>query len=180
MMHMKKLLCLIGVALSMLQCTYEQGVDPTSEMFRSDFSLSGTLNGSYWEGNVFDAYVNDIGELIINAQIESSKDGVDIEQITLYIPDFEGVGSYQLSDPGGMYREWCCGDLLLQCSWTHLEYGDSGKVEINTYDAKSRDISGTFQFTASQRKEHDTTSTASFASGLIRFEEGSFRARLSE
>ena len=175
---MKKLLCLVALSLGMLQCTYEEGTGLTAETFRIEFPLSGMLNGRYWEGNVFDAYINETGQLIINAQAESQKDGVDVEQITLYIPEFDGEGTYTLSDPGGMYREWCCGDMLLQCSWTHIEYGDSGKVEISSYDPKSREISGSFQFTASQRKEHDFRSTDT--AGLIRLEEGTFQAVLSE
>ncbi len=170
--------------MSLVQCTYNEGEEPTlEEAQRNEFWLSGTLNGSFWEGRIFDTYVNEAGELILNAQIESLQRSIDIEQITVYVPGFDGIGSYKLEDPGGLYREWCCGDLLLRCSYTHTEFGDSGKVEIDAFDPKTGTLSGQIEFTASQRgdcQEEFSTATDAPTSGLIRFEEGTFRAKLVE
>jgi len=143
----KYLLCILSILIMGSGCSSEETL-PTPQ--NSPYYLSGYLNGRFWRGEVFDTYLNDVGELIVNAQVQSQKTGVTVEQITLHIPEFSGLGTYELRNPGGMYREWCCFDHLVTGVWTHPAVGDSGVVVIESFDTESGEIGGKVEFTASR------------------------------
>ncbi|MEM6628634.1 MAG: hypothetical protein AAF694_03135 [Bacteroidota bacterium] len=178
---MRKVVYMLGLIFLFTQCTTEDSIAPTAAG-ATEFTLSGTLNGSPWEGRIFDAYINETGELIINSQIESDKDGVDVEQITLFLPDFEGVGSYNLKELGAMYREWCCGDLIVFCTRTNTLMGDSVQIQIQSFDLESLEVQGTLSFTASQVgcEEESFLPPAIDGVEVLRFENGYFQAKLVE
>ena len=177
---MRKLVFAIGIILLLTYCTSEDSLAPET-IAATEFTLTGTLNGRPWEGRIFDAYVNETGELIVNSQIESQQEGVDIEQITLFLPNFAGVGSYDLTELGAMYREWCCGNQIVYCTRTNTLMGDTVQIQVASFDLESLEIQGTLSFSASQEGCQEDNFGASIDRGeVLRFENGYFYAKLTE
>lgn len=112
-------------------------------------SLSASVNDEPWCGQIFEIFLDDQNHLVINASRKIGKDQNDVDQITIYVPDFNGTGTYQLMDEGGVYRKWCCGDMILSLAILNVENNDNGQVIVDTFDSITNEISGTFNFTAS-------------------------------
>ncbi|MCB0664234.1 MAG: hypothetical protein KDC80_00355 [Saprospiraceae bacterium] len=141
---MKHDLCLLVVGLLLVwSCSKSDQESPL------ECSLSASINDTAWCGQVFEIFQDDQNHLVINASRETGRNQYDVDQITIYVPDFNGDGTYQLKDEGGVYRKWCCGDLILALAILDVENNDSGQVIIETFDTETKEIRGTFNFTAS-------------------------------
>ncbi len=125
-----------------------------------DCSMRGSLNDSEWCGQIFEIFLDDQGSMVVNASRPSTQENVDIEQITVYIPDFDGEGSYQLANEGAVYREWFASDMLFTCAKS--EEKDDNQVVVESYDQASGEIRGTVTFLAET------------SDSLYRFEQGTF------
>lgn len=114
-------------------------------------SLVGSIDGERWCGQVFEIFEDDRNYLVINASRRIDSNVGD--QITIYVPDFHGTGTYTLQSEGAVYRKWCCGDLLLELAILDLDQSDSGQVLIEVYNEQTNEIRGTFYFTANNERQ---------------------------
>ncbi|HMQ61016.1 MAG TPA: hypothetical protein PKE06_10125 [Flavilitoribacter sp.] len=108
-------------------------------------NLSGKLDGEHWCGELEAPYINDVGDLVLNATNFADKEGVDFDQVTLYFPDFSGVGTYDLLAEDAVYREWCCFDMLVTCIYAEENTGLDRAI-VESYDPVSGAIRGSFYF----------------------------------
>ena len=108
-------------------------------------TLSGKLDGADWCGELEEAYINEDGDLVLNASNPGNKPGVDVDQVTLYLPEFNGAGTYDLPAEGAVYREWCCFDMLVTCIYSEETTGLDRAV-VDSYDPATGAIQGTFYF----------------------------------
>ena len=121
--------------------------------------VEGVLNDEPWLGEVFEAFLDEQGSLVVNASRPSTQENVEIEQVTFYIPDFQGEGTYQLETDGALYREWIS-DMLITCAKSQNQGID--QVTVDSYDDTTGRIRGTITFLAE-------TSDSPY-----RFEQGTF------
>ena len=145
---MPRIFLFMAAVLATHSCAKSEQENPAE---RVECSLSASIDGAAWCGQVFEIFENEIDELIVNGSRKI--DDKEIDQITIYVPNFQGVGTYILESEGALYRKWCCGDLLLDLAILHPEENDSGQVIIEVYNQQTNEIRGTFSFTASNEKQ---------------------------
>ncbi len=115
-------------------------------------SMTATVDDRAWCGTVFETFFQE-DFLVINASKASTKVSVDSEQITIYIKNFDGTGTYPLTTDQGVYREWFQGDLLVTFASVMSEDTEASFVTIESYDVTTSSLMGTFEFTASGNKK---------------------------
>ncbi len=111
-------------------------------------TMTAIINGSNWCGQIFQIYIDTEGQLVINGDKKNPRPGIDSEQIVMIVKDFDGTGHYPLGASQAIYREWFAEDQILTLASVSSEDAEASFVVIDSYDALSGSIGGSFEFEA--------------------------------
>ncbi len=148
--HIKEIIFGATLVLQLLACQKDGTVHWNCTVLENH--IAGRINGQVYCAEIFELEIIR-NTLLINASRDSDKSGTDIEQLTVRIDSFQGEGTYDLliGDGIGMYREWCCGDILTMVGHTGQGADDSGSATIREFDQSTRKVKGSIEFSATDQ-----------------------------